>query len=263
MLKAVLLDLDNTLVLFDEPDYYRRFTGELADFFSDLIDPGSFRDRLFGAISALGRNRGRMPNHRFFLHAFTEGTGMSQEDAWRRFMSFYETRYEPFGAVVGVPDGLFEVLAHLAGTGLRRVITSNPFFPVIAQKKRLAWAGIDDTQFDFFTHMENMSYIKPQLDYYRQVCEHIDVRPEECLMVGNDPVNDAAASGIGMRLYLTTDAGAIDYTSLSGDDPPGAPAGAVYTPDHRGPIAGVVRVIDDLLAERDPGAGDILMERRP
>ena len=39
MLQAVLLDLDNTLILYDEPAFYERYFAALSRFFSDLFTP--------------------------------------------------------------------------------------------------------------------------------------------------------------------------------------------------------------------------------
>ena len=35
--------------------------------------------------------------------------------------------------------------------------------------------------------------------------KRLDVRPEECLMVGNDATEDMAAAETGMRVFLLTD----------------------------------------------------------
>ncbi len=64
------------------------------------------------------------------------------------------------------------------------MIASNPLWPSIAQNKRLAWAGLGDLDFDLVTHIENMTYCKPRVEYYREICVKIGERPEACLMVG-------------------------------------------------------------------------------
>jgi len=43
------------------------------------------------------------------------------------------------------------------------------------------------------THIENMSFCKPRIEYYLEICWKIDEPPEACLMVGNDPINGATA----------------------------------------------------------------------
>ena len=95
------------------------------------------------------------------------------------------------------------------------MVASNPIFPQIAQIKRLQWAGIDSRRFTLFTHIENMNFVKPRRLYYGRICSLINVPADRCIMIGNDPVNDMVAGEIGMRTFLTTEAGQIDYASLA------------------------------------------------
>jgi FMN phosphatase YigB (HAD superfamily) len=129
---------------------------------------------------------------------------------------------------------------------LKLVVASNPIFPVIALEERMAWAGIDKAGFDLLTHIENMSYVKPRVEYYLQICEIIGVAPTDCLMVGNDPVNDMVAGAGGMNTFLTTDVGDIDYSSvtLTHDAPTELPH--IPPPDFSGPFSDVTGVVGEL-----------------
>jgi FMN phosphatase YigB (HAD superfamily) len=48
MLKDVLFDLDNTLVLYDEARFYEGYFRAISPLFSDLFSPEQFRERLGG-----------------------------------------------------------------------------------------------------------------------------------------------------------------------------------------------------------------------
>ena len=50
-----------------------------------------------------------------------------------------------------------------------------------------------------------MSYSKPNPKYYLEITEKIGVKPEECLMVGNDVGDDMVAADLGMKVFLLTD----------------------------------------------------------
>ncbi len=67
MLEAVLLDLDNTLIIFDETAFYLRFMERIVPFFEDLIPTGQFRTRLLHAIRHLLKNKGETNNETFFF----------------------------------------------------------------------------------------------------------------------------------------------------------------------------------------------------
>ena len=85
------------------------------------------------------------------------------------------------------------------------VLASNPIFPLDVQMKRLAWAKLDHLPFELATHIENMSFCKPRIEYYLEISKKIGAPPETCMMVGNDPVNDLIAAHAGMKTYLADD----------------------------------------------------------
>ena len=60
---------------------------------------------------------------------------------------------------------------------------------------RIKWAGLDAEDFELITTYEDNCYCKPNVDYYRTILEQFHLRPEECLMVGND----------GVKTFLVTD----------------------------------------------------------
>jgi FMN phosphatase YigB (HAD superfamily) len=47
-----------------------------------------------------------------------------------------------------------------------------------------------------------MSYCKPKLEYYQAILNRLGHRPEECVMAGNDPISDMAASALGIHTFL-------------------------------------------------------------
>ena len=85
------------------------------------------------------------------------------------------------------------------------MLASNPVFPMTAQKKRMLWAGIDPDDFVLITSYENSHYCKPNPLYYKEIAEKIGVHPSDCLMVGNDTTEDAAAMLTGTDFFLLTD----------------------------------------------------------
>ena len=80
-----------------------------------------------------------------------------------------------------------------------------PLFPAIAIQQRCRWAGIDGFPFTLITSFENMRYSKPSPEYYGEIAHHLAVPPDECLMIGNDHVDDLPAAAIGMETFLVLD----------------------------------------------------------
>ncbi|RJQ84273.1 MAG: HAD family hydrolase [Desulfobacteraceae bacterium] len=238
MFKAVLIDLDNTMILFDETAFYQRYMERIVPYFDDLVPAEQFRERLLRGIRGLLQNNGAVSNREFFLDIFCAGYDDRRRSIWERFLGFYHSEYEKIPVEVKIPAGLEALLDQLAAWGLTVVVATNPLFPEIAQRKRLAWAEIDPQRFDLLTHLDNSCFVKPRREYYRQICAMIGLPPQACLMVGNDRVNDMVAGTLGIKTFLTTEAGAIDYGAVTkGRD---IRAGQSYAADHSGPLADVV-----------------------
>jgi FMN phosphatase YigB (HAD superfamily) len=205
MLKAILLDLDNTLILFDEARFYQGYFRKIEKLFKDIMPPDKFVKQLIIATRALVQNNGEMTNAEYFITAFAQDHKDRREELWDRFLYFYETDYDNLEANFTLPDHLYETMDDLVQTGLKMVLASNPIFPLNVQMKRLAWAKLDHLPFDLVTHIENMSFCKPRIEYYLEISQKINEHPENCMMVGNDPVNDLIAAHTGMKTYLTDD----------------------------------------------------------
>jgi len=205
MLTAILFDLDNTLILFDEGRFYQEYFRRIETLFADLMPADTFRKRLITATHTLLQNNGEMTNAEYFIKAFNEQSANRRDKLWNRFLHFYETEYDKIKVNVTLPDDLHETFDKIVRTGLKLVLATNPIFPFNVQTKRLAWAGLDHSHFDLVTHIENMSFCKPRTEYYLEICRKIDEPPEACLMVGNDPINDMIAARAGLKTYLTDD----------------------------------------------------------
>lgn len=246
-LEAVLLDLDNTLILYDELRFFRLYLQLASVHFSDLVSSEEWQDHLLESTQALLQNRGSKTNERFFLEDLGKRFGEKSEAVEDLLRSFNNGPYEKLRSLVAVAEGAEWVVNSLKGRGLRLVLATNPILPLDLQLRRLAWAGIRPEIFELITHMGNMSYCKPQVEYFTSICDRMNVSPSSCLMVGNDPVNDMTAGHAGLKTYLTTDAREVDVSNLqlsrrmrkdSGD-------GGIR-PDFEGPLIGVIKAVTKL-----------------
>jgi FMN phosphatase YigB (HAD superfamily) len=204
------------------------------------------------ASQMLLNNNGAMSNAEFFMRDFSAGYEAYRDELWERFKRFYEIEYDQFQSLVSVPEAVREVFLKLKQKKMKIVIASNPMWPLNIQMKRISWAGIGDLDFDLVTHIENMSFCKPRIEYYQEICRKIKLRPQQCLMVGNDPVNDMIVATIGMKTFLTVDSVEVDDSSLalSRELRKDAPS-AMITPDFMGPISDVPDAVAALLAEQN------------
>ena len=247
MLEAILFDLDNTLIMFDEDIFYAGYIKRISKIFADIMPAEVFIERLISSTRSLKKNNGQISNKDYFLAGFSRGYEDRLDELWQRFQYFYEKEYDKLKVNVSLPDSLNDVFNELLQGSFTLVLASNPLFPENVQLKRLAWAGLAHVSFTLVTHIENMTFCKPRLEYYLEICDKIRVAPQNCLMVGNDPINDMIAARVGMKTYLTDDARGIDNSALkqsrnlSGNQPVDIPK-----PDYAGLLAGVVDVVREL-----------------
>jgi len=249
MLKAVLFDLDNTLILYDEMKFISGYFPVAAEKFADVIPPEKFGEKLLLATMELHKNDGSMTNRERFLQAFSSSVQLSPGEIWNRFDKFYSEDFDRFKDMVATPACAHEVFRYIRDKGLKIVIATNPIWPLSAQLRRLSWVGLGDIEVDLVTHIDNMTFCKPQLGYYHQICSLINEKPGDCLMVGDDPANDMVAARIGIKTYLTDDSvkHAEKPRELSkqviGNNTEGIPPA-----DFKGPLACVIEAVDNLLS---------------
>jgi FMN phosphatase YigB (HAD superfamily) len=244
MLKAILFDLDNTLIHFDESRFFDEYISLLAPWFADLWPRDVFRSRLVASVQALLANDGSRTNMQRFMDHFTEGLGDRHGDIGGRFLRFYESDFHSLRRLVQVPEGNRDLLTGMRDGSLRFVIASNPVWPLLVQTIRLGWAGLDGFPFDWITHNENTHHCKPRLEYYSEICRVLGAEPGQCLMVGNDPVNDMVVTGIGMRTFLVRGPG--DPSGLALSDELRKGRGSAAQPDFTGTLADIPRCVEAL-----------------
>ena len=248
MLKAVLFDLDNTLILFEEVKFVNGYYPRLAARFEGVFPDGQFAERLMKATVELRNNDGSRINRELFITALCDGLDVNRKEVWARFEQFFSLDFDVFRDTVVATPGAGNVFRYVKERKLKLVVATNPIWPLSVQQKRIVWAGLGGAEVDLVTHIDNMSYCKPQLGYFRQICRLIDVQPEECLMVGDDPANDMVAALTGMKTYQTTDSRAHSKQPLEvskkviGNNLEGIPPA-----DFSGLLADVPRAVDSLL----------------
>ena len=202
--KALLLDLDGTLLDIDMSFFFGPLVEEMHGFFSDVLGRKKFRKGLFGGTEAImtGPRPDGETNREGFFRAFDRITAVNPAEAEGRFGRFYATAFPALGSF-GLPvEGGFEFVNSVAENGYLMALATNPIFPVSATIERLRWAGIDPDLFQFVPGLENMSSCKPSPRYFLDVAGRLGLKPEVCLMVGNDIEQDLVAADVGMGTYL-------------------------------------------------------------
>ena len=121
------------------------------------------------------------------------------------FDKFYGEEFHGARSACGENPCAAQAVRGLKAQGYDVVLATNPIFPLVGVRTRLSWVGLAPEDFSLVTTYENSTFCKPDPAYYREILEKLGKGPEECLMVGNDGVEDTAAAKVGLSLYLATD----------------------------------------------------------
>ena len=205
-IKAVLFDLDGTLLPMEQEIFAKAYIGGLVKTAATLgYDPKIMADAIMSGTYAMVKNDGRATNEKVFWEYLSSKVGEDILKHVDMFDEFYRTDFQRVSEVCGYSPRAAEIITLVKEKGFRVSLATNPLFPVAATESRIAWAGLEPGDFEFFTTFETSHYCKPNLDYYREVTEKMGVLPEECLMVGNDVGEDMIAEKLGMKTFLLTD----------------------------------------------------------
>ena len=207
MIKAVLFDLDGTLLPMDQDVFIKAFSGLLAKKMVALkdYDPKQFSTAIWSAIGRIVKNDGSRSNRELWWDVYCSIMGQQAKEDEDIFLEFYKNEFQSVADVCGYDKMAAEIIALVKEKGLRPILATNPLFPQIATASRIRWAGMQPEDFELFTTFEDYSYCKPNLNYYLEIMEKTGLAPEECVMVGNDVGEDMIAENLGMKVFLLTD----------------------------------------------------------
>lgn len=205
-IKAVLFDLDGTLLPMDQDTfmglYFKSLAAKLAP---HGYDPKTLIDAVWSGTTAMVKNSGEKTNEEMFWEDFKNQNGRDAKKDLPVFEDFYRNEFEKVKAACGYHPKAAETVAFIKKKGLRVALATNPLFPAIATENRIRWAGLSPEDFEFYTTYENSHYCKPNPKYYEEVVARMQLHPVECLMVGNDVREDMIAETLGMKVFLLTD----------------------------------------------------------
>lgn len=206
MLETVLFDLDGTLLPMDQDvfvaSYFRRLAKRVAPC---GYEPEALIQGVWKGTAAMVQNDGSRSNEAAFWDCFCGIFGEAARAHMPEFEAFYREDFDGVAADCGFTPRAKRCVEALKARGLKLVLATNPLFPAIATEKRMGWAGLSPSDFLYFTSYENARYCKPNPLYYREILETLNLKAENCLMVGNDVDEDMVAETLGMRVFLLTD----------------------------------------------------------
>ena len=206
MIKAVLFDLDGTLLPMNQDLFVKTYFSSITQKLSPLgYEPKKVIEALYGGMMAMVKNDGSVLNRVVFWNCFEKLFGAEALNDKPVFDEYYKNEFQQVKDVCGFCKHSAEVIGLVKSKGAKVILATNPIFPSIATYSRVRWAGLDADDFDHITTYDNSHFCKPNPNYYREIISQFGLSADECIMVGNDIGEDMAAGELGMKTYLLTD----------------------------------------------------------
>lgn len=206
MLNTILFDLDGTLAPFFQDDFIHTYFKLLVRRLSPMgYDGDKLIQSLWNGVDAMIRNDGAVTNRQIFWNVFTRELGMQALALESILDDFYAREFDGTRSILREDADRSGLIRGLREKGYTLVLATNPIFPAVAVETRLSWVGLAGTDFDYVTTYENSRRSKPNPGYYLDILSRIGKQGADCLMVGNNPVDDMAALKAGLSAFLVTD----------------------------------------------------------
>lgn len=233
MIKAILFDLDGTLLPLDTDRFFESYFRLLVPRFARLVEPRLFYQSVVESTGIMIHNLDpALTNEAVFEATFYPRVGLGPEVLKPLFMDFYRGDFRQLRQVAAETPLSRLVVQRAVEKGLEVILATNAVFPLEAIEERMRWAGIHDFPWRLITSYERMHFCKPHLHYYKEILSISNLKPGECLMVGNDLEEDVVAGKLGMKTFLVT-----DYLIQRGNS---------LRPDYTGSLSDLLAFVDAL-----------------
>jgi HAD superfamily hydrolase (TIGR01662 family) len=207
MIKAVLFDLDDTLLSIDSVEFVIRYMTLLAGQISEQF-PGlnteQLRPAMRGAVRAIVESKDpTLNNHQVFVASLANTLALPQPDLQALLSAYDNGAYLSLQNMIQPVAGAATLLQDLYEAGYAVVIATNPLFSRAAVLARMAWAGLPlDLPYALITNSQESHFAKPTPHYYEEILARVGAEPDEAIMVGDSSKNDMwPADSVGMYRY--------------------------------------------------------------
>ncbi|MDE7384719.1 MAG: HAD family hydrolase [Anaeroplasmataceae bacterium] len=205
MIKTILFDLDGTLLPMNQDIFVKAYFKSLAEIFiNNHLDRPNLIETVIAGTNRMVENNGEKFNEEVFWVEYDKAFRKETLRDKSLIDLYYENDFDKLKQVCGFNPETRSVIEELKRQGYQLILATNPVFPMLAQEKRVEWAGLNKEDFKYITSYENSHYCKPNPKYYEEILNKLELNPKECIMVGNDTTEDAAAKTLGMDFFLLT-----------------------------------------------------------
>ncbi len=205
MKKAILFDLDATLIQFNQKQFEHEYFTKLLKKIEPLgINIAEFEKVLWSAVKNMYANNGEKTNEQVFWDTLNIKYSNQSSKLKETFDDYYSNEYNSIQKIVKQNQYVKQIVKYCQQNFEYVILATNPFFPHFAVASRLEWVGLSMNDFDYVTTYEIAHYSKPNPKFFEEVLDKFALNPSDCIMVGNNEAEDyMPATSIGIESYLT------------------------------------------------------------
>ena len=226
MIKAVLFDLDGTLLPMNDDEFISTYFKLLCNKLSCLeYEPNKLTQTILKGTYVMMQNNGSKTNEQAFWDYFVSVYGEEKLKDIPFFDSFYTNEFKKVKSICKENDKAKDLILFCKNNFDFVILATSPVFPKCAVLTRMDFINLKEEDFNLITTYEDFHYAKPNPNYFLEILNKFNLKPEEAIMFGNSELEDLyAATNAGIKTYLVGDDIVKDnkntytYTPIKFDD---------------------------------------------
>ena len=218
MIKAVMFDLDGTLLPTNDDEFTKFYFGLLFKKASGYgYEKDLFISTILKGVGAMRKNDGSKVNSELFWKTFASQYGQAEAEKMNPiFDEFYHIEFKQTKAICGDNVWAKKIVETCKELGLKTILSTSPFFPKQGVISRLEFVDLMESDFDYITHYDNTTFSKPQVEFFDEILKNMNLKPEEVLMFGNNEREDGVPTQmLGIKAFMVGDF-VVSETDLDG-----------------------------------------------
>ena len=203
MIKNILFDLDGTLLNMDQDKFLELYMLSLYNYSKEEYkDVYELIDLIKKGVYLMVNNNGKLTNEEVFYNHFKSFHKDNTDALLKKYEEYYNSDFIITKESTSLKKVAPLLIKELKEKGYNLILATNPIFPRIATLNRIKWAGLDPNDFMYISTYENSHYSKPNIKYYEEILNKLNLNKEECLMIGNDTSEDYVITNLDIPCII-------------------------------------------------------------